>query len=134
MPSVRYHGPSFYRRSPDAYTPDFTRGEVRDVTQEWVDKWRRFLVPPNFSLEGDEAPTADEGEDGIPDESWRRGDISAWLNSQGVEFAASSYRTKTKLLQLVDQHLNPPAPEPEPVAEDEVETVVEQQLEEETQE
>jgi hypothetical protein len=73
-------------------------------------------VPPYFSLEGDEAPTADEGEDGIPDESWRRGDISAWL------------------LQLVDQHLNPPAPEPEPVAEDEVETVVEQQLEEETQE
>ena len=112
--------------------PDFTRGEVRDVSQEWVDQWRRLLVTPYFSLEGDEAPTADEGEDGIPDESWRRGDISAWLNSQGVEFAASSYRTKTKLLQLVDQHLNPPAPEPEPVAEDEVEAVVEQQLEKET--
>jgi len=126
LPTVRYNGPSFYRRSPDAYTSDFTRGEVRDVSQEWVDQWRRFLVTPYFSLEGDEAPTADEGEDGIPDESWRRGDISAWLNSQGVEFAVSSYRTKTKLLQLVDQHLNPPAPEPEPVVEDEVEAVVEQ--------
>ena len=131
---MRYNGPSFYRRSPDAYTRDFTRGEVRDVSQAWVDQWRRLLVAPYFSLEGDEAPTADEGEDGIPDESWRRGDISAWLNSQGVEFAASSYWTKTKLLQLVDQHLNPPAPEPEPVVEDEVEAVVEQQLEEETQE
>jgi len=136
LPSVRYNGPSFYRRSPDAYTPDFSRGEVRDVSQEWVDQWRRFLKTPYFTIEGDEAPTADEGEDGIPDESWRRGDISAWLDSQGVEFARSSYRTKTKLLQLVDQHLNPPAPEPEPelepVVEDEVEAVVEQQLEKET--
>ena len=89
MPSVRYNGPSFYRRSPDAYTPDWTRGEVRDVTQEWVDEYRRFLVAPYFTLEGDEAPTVDVGNDGIPDDSWRRADISAWLRSQGVEFAAS---------------------------------------------
>jgi hypothetical protein len=127
MPSVRYNGPSFYRRSPDAYTPDWTRGEVRDVTQEWVDEYRRFLVAPYFTLEGDEAPTVDVGNDGIPDDSWRRADISAWLGSQGVEFAASSYRTKTKLLQLVDQHLNPPAPEPEPEVLDEEPIVEEQQ-------
>ena len=127
MPSVRYNGPSFYRRSPDAYTPDWTRGEVRDVTQEWVDEYRRFLVAPYFTLEGDEAPTVDVGNDGIPDDSWRRADISAWLRSQGVEFAASSYRTKTKLLQLVDQHLNPPAPEPGPEVLDEEPAVEEQQ-------
>tara|TARA_R100001509_G_scaffold152970_1_gene113593 strand:+ start:226 stop:615 length:390 start_codon:yes stop_codon:yes gene_type:complete len=113
MPKVRYNGPSFNRRSPDPYTPVWTRGETREVKQEWVDKYRPRLPAPYFTLEGDEAPTVDEGNDGIPDDSWRRADISAWLGSQGVEFAASSYRTKTKLLQLVDQHLNPPAPEPE---------------------
>jgi hypothetical protein len=122
MPTVRYNGPSFYRRSPDAYTPDFSRGEVR------------YLVLPYFTLDGDEAPHVDEGNDGIPDSSWRRGAIAAWLTDNGVDLSGS-YRTKGTLLTMVDEVLNPPAPEPEPVPEPPVveeEVVVEEPVVEET--
>lgn len=134
MPTVRYNGPSFYRRSPDAYTPDFSRGEVREVSQEWVDEFRRYLVLPYFTLDGDEAPHVDEGNDGIPDSSWRRGAIVTWLTDNGVDLSGS-YRTKGTLLTMVDEVINPPAPEPEPVPEPPVveeEVVVEEPVVEET--
>ncbi len=136
MPTVRYNGPSFYRRSPDAYSPDFTRGEVREVTQGWVDEFSRYLVTPYFTVEGSEAVHRDEGNDGIPDASWRRGAIVKWLGEQGVDLSGS-YRTKTSLLAMVDSHLNPPIVEPEvieePVIEEEViEEVIEEPVVEET--
>jgi hypothetical protein len=136
MPTVRYNGPSFYRRSPDAYSPDFTRGEVREVTQAWVDEFSRYLVTPYFTVEGSEAVHRDEGNDGIPDASWRRGAIVKRLGEQGVDLSGS-YRTKTSLLAMVDSHLNPPIVEPEvieePVIEEEViEEVIEEVVVEET--
>ena len=128
MPIVRYNGPSFYRRSPDAYSPDFSRGEEREVSQAWVNEWRRLLVEPAFTLTGDEGVTEDLHSDGIPDSGWTNSDITNWLREQGVT-VGRGYKTKSKLLELVDLHLNPPAepavveeePEPEPVVEENIE-------------
>lgn len=65
-----------------------------------------------FPNRGDAGVTVDEGNDGIPDAGWTKKDISDWLKAQGAEF--SGYATKAKLLGLVEETLNPPAPEPEP--------------------
>lgn len=136
MPSVRYNGPSFYRRSPDSYDADFTRGEVRAVTQVWIDEYRRYLVTPAYTILDEEAPHVDELNDGIPDAGWRRGAIVGWLTDNGVDLSGT-YRTKTSLLAMVDSHLNPPIVEPEvieePVIEEEViEEVIEETVVEET--
>lgn len=90
------------------------RGEPVEVSQQWLDQERRRLKPQFFRIEGDAGLTVDEGNDGIPDAGWTKKDISAWLKAQGVEFGG--YATKAKLLGLVEETLNPPAPEPEPVA------------------
>tara|TARA_R100000030_G_scaffold14561_4_gene9594 strand:+ start:1302 stop:1664 length:363 start_codon:yes stop_codon:yes gene_type:complete len=85
-----------------------------EVTQEWLNTYRQKICtrPWVYIVEGDaEAEvTVDEGADGIPDEGWTKKDISAWLTEKGAEF--SGYTTKAKLLALVGQTLNPPAPEP----------------------
>ena len=128
MPIVRYNGPSFYRRSPDAYSPDFSRGEEREVSQAWVNEWRRLLVEPAFTLMGDEGVTEDLHSDGIPDSGWTNSDITSWLREQGVTIGRG-YKTKSTLLAMVQLHLNPPVeppvveeePEPEPVAEENIE-------------
>ena len=60
----------------------------------------------------DEGVTTDEGADGIPDAGWTRKDIIAWLDEKGVEY--SGYVTKAAALNLVEEHLNPPAPTEEP--------------------
>ena len=129
MPIVRYNGPSFYRRSPDAYSHDFTRGESREVSQAWVDEWRRYLVEPAFTLTGDEGVTEDLHSDGIPDSGWTNSDITSWLREQGVT-VGRGYKTKSTLLELVDLHLNPPPAEPAVV--EEPEPVVEENIEEES--
>lgn len=128
MPIVRYNGPSFYRRSPDVYSPDFSRGERREVSQAWVNEWRRLLVEPAFTLTGDEGVTEDLHSDGIPDSGWTNSDITSWLREQGVTIGRG-YKTKSTLLAMVQLHLNPPVeppvveeePEPEPVAEENIE-------------
>jgi len=131
MPSLKYNGPSFYRRSPDVYTPDFTRGEVRDVSQGWVDTYRRFLVEPAWTLMGDEALHNDAGSDGIPDGEWRRSEILSWLAERGM-VPSGAYSTKSTLLNMVEEHTTPspvleiPAPVLADVVEDEaVETITE---------
>jgi hypothetical protein len=131
LPIVRYNGPSFYRRSPDAYSPDFTRGEGREVSQAWVDQWRRYLVEPAFTLTGDEGVTEDLHSDGLPDSGWTNSDITSWLREQGVT-VGRGYKTKSTLLELVDLHLNPPPAEPAVVEEPEPEPVVEENIEEES--
>jgi len=131
LPSLRYNGKSFYARSPDAYTPDFTRGEVREVSQGWVDTYRRFLVEPSWSLIGDEPPHHDEGGDGIPDSSWRRPEIMSWLAERGI-VPTSAYTTKSGALKMVEEYINPePVVEAPPVEEPVVEPVVEAPLVEE---
>tara|TARA_R110002020_G_scaffold15678_1_gene56093 strand:+ start:14614 stop:14886 length:273 start_codon:yes stop_codon:yes gene_type:complete len=72
-------------------------------------------------VEGDEGVTVDGGNDGVPDNGWTKKDIGAWLKAQGV--GVGGYATKSKLLGLVEQTLNPPAPEPEPVVEEVLEEI-----------
>ena len=86
--------------------------EVVTVSQQWLNKWKHTLDPKDFLIEGDAGVTVDAGNDGIPDSGWTKKDISAWLKAKGAEFGG--YATKAKLLGLVEETLNPPAPEPEP--------------------
>ena len=111
MPTVTFLGPLAYRRRLDR-SGEWIRGEPVEVSQQWLDQERRRLKPRYFRIEGDAGVTVDEGDDGVPDAGWTKKDISAWLKAQGVEF--SGYATKAKLLGLVEETLNPPAPEPEP--------------------
>ena len=115
MPTVTYIGSAVWRRRPDNGEYWERRIPV-EVSQGWLDRHRVAICtnPTAFKVEGDAAVTTDEGDDGIPDAGWTKKDISAWLKAQGVEFGG--YATKAKLLGLVEETLNPPAPEPEPVA------------------
>ena len=106
MPQIRFNGPSFYGRCADPSAADFTRGEVRSVSQDWMNQWRTTIGAPKFSILGDAGITADAGNDGIPDSGWTRKDILAWLAENGV-IPAGAYVTKSGLLTLVDGVLNP---------------------------
>jgi len=111
LPTVTFHGPKWYQILKDG--SEIYRGETREVSQAWVDEYRYYLNKnPCISVKGDAGVTVDEGDDGIPDAGWTKKDISAWLKAKGAEFGG--YATKAKLLGLVEDTLNPPAPEPEP--------------------
>ena len=125
MPTVTFLGPLMYRRRLDS-SGQWVRGEPVEVSQSWLNHERRRLKPQFFRIEGDRGVTVDAGNDGIPDSGWTKKDISAWLKAKGVEF--SGYATKSKLLGLVEETLNPPAPEPEPATVEE--PVVEEAVEE----
>ena len=89
------------------------RGQVREVSQEWLDKYRQWAIqkgPKNLLIEGDEGVTKDAGNDGLPDSGWTKKDITTWLKDKGV--TVTGYATKGKLLDKVKTALNPPAPEP----------------------
>ena len=111
MPTVTFIGPLAYRRRLDM-AGQWVRSEPVEVSQEWLNQHIRRLSPKHFRIEGDAGITVDAGNDGIPDAGWTKKDISAWLKAKGAEFAG--YATKAKLLGLVEETLNPPAPEPEP--------------------
>ena len=91
---------------------EWIRGEAVQVSQQWLNEQRHRLRPQFFIITGDEGETVDEGDDGIPAAGWTKKDISAWLKAQGVTLGG--YATKAKLLGIVEETLNPPAPEPEP--------------------
>ncbi|MEK9694212.1 MAG: hypothetical protein VW270_00530 [Candidatus Poseidoniales archaeon] len=110
MPTITYNGPSFTLMLVDGR--EINRGESMSVTQQWVDDNRLYLQKKGnkITLEGDEGVTLDAGSDGLPDAGWTKKDIQAWLSEQGVEYGG--YATKTKLLSIVEETLNPPTPEP----------------------
>ena len=130
MPKITYIGSNPYLKLRD--DTEMYRGEVREVSQEWLNKyrhWARQKGPKNLLIEGDERITADEGNDGLPDSGWTKKDITGWLKDKGV--TVTGYATKAKLLDKVKTTLNPPAPEPvveevapEPVAEKIVEETI----------
>jgi len=132
---MTYKGPFYERKSPDPKVPAFIRGQTREVSQEWLDEYRRKISDAVFLIEGDEGVQIDLDGDGLPDEGWTRANIIKWLEDNGSS-VGGGYKTKTKLLSLVDKVLNPPAPvvelEPEPEAP--VEEIVEEPVEETTQE
>lgn len=141
MPYVTYKGPWYSNRNPDVKEPDFIRGDRREVSQAWLDQHRRRLGE-KYLIEGDEPAHRDEGNDGIPDASWRRNEIVNWLNAYGVDLAGG-YKTKSSLLSLVDVVLSPEVEEEleisteEEVVEEEVEAeseVTEEEVESEIEE
>ena len=131
MPYLTYKGPFYERRSPDRDIPSFKRGDRREVTQEWLDAHRRKISDLVFLVEGDEGVHLDAGSDGIPDMGWTKAKIVEWLEDNGSS-VGGGYRTKSKLLEMVDAVLNPPAPEPDVPSE--VEEAVDEIVEEQTQE
>lgn len=110
MPTITYNGPSFTLMLVDGR--EIIRGESMLVTQEWVDNNRLYLQRKvkSITVQGDEGVTLDAGSDGLPDAGWTKKDIQAWLKDHDAEY--SGYATKTKLLSIVEETLNPPAPEP----------------------
>lgn len=127
MPHLTYKGPFYERKSPDPKVRAFRRKERREVSQEWLNAHRRKISDLVFLVEGDEGVHIDEGNDGIPDMSWTKAKIVEWLEDNGSS-VGGGYRTKSKLLEMVDSVLNPPAPvveEPVEEAEEAVEESVE---------
>ena len=127
MPYLTYKGPFYERKSPDSKVRAFRRKERREVSQEWLNAHRRKISDTHYLVEGDEGVHIDEGNDGIPDMSWTKAKIVEWLEDNGSS-VGGGYRTKSKLLEMVDSVLNPPAPvveEPVEEAEEAVEESVE---------
>lgn len=110
MPTVIYMGPHKAGRNMGRLG-FWTWGEEVVKTQEWVNHYAKGLVG-EFLVDGESfsLPSAitkeDEGDDGIPDMKWTKGDIMTWMDDSGVEYGALN--TKAKLLAKVDAHLNPP--------------------------
>jgi hypothetical protein len=102
---------------------EWTRGEPRLVSQAWMDNFRNHLPADRFLVEDDELPTT--GKDGIPDRSWKVKDIRAWLSDYNMN--PKGYATKTSLLSLVNDALNPAKAE-EVVAEAEEQAEVPEDL------
>ncbi len=115
MPIVTYIGGTAYRKKPDGSKRVWPKNVPVEVSQEWLDQYRVHICgnPTAFRVEEDGGVTFDEGNDGLPDAGWTKKDISAWLKAKGVQFGG--YATKAKLLTLVEETLNPPTPQPEPV-------------------
>ena len=110
MPTVTFLGPLGFRRRRDkAESQNWHRGVPVEVSQQWLDENRMHLRPKYFRIDGDEPETVDEGNDGLPDKSWRVADIREWLGSKDLN--PSGYATKRTLLQIVDEALNPPVVE-----------------------
>lgn len=104
MPTVTFLGPFFER--PMRHTMGmWTRGEVVEVTQEWVNEWRHTLPTSLFLIEGEEEVTTDAGDDGLPDTGWSRKDILAWMNTNDIS-TGSGYLTKTAALKLIEESLS----------------------------
>ena len=103
MPTITYLGPFHRRKMPDGIGV-FSRAIPTRVSQAWMDQFGRRLPSTHFKIEGDE-PSSDEGNDGIPDKSWKIKDIRNWLGSYDMN--PKGYATKSGLLKLVDDVLNP---------------------------
>ena len=108
MPTITYIGTRYQRPNPDKTHRDFIRGESREVTTAWLDRYG-LRFGDDFRIEGwsrdDEEVTVDEGLDGIPDKSWSRADIQTWL--AGYDIKPKGYATKTTLLELVATVMSP---------------------------
>ena len=104
MPTLTYKGIFMWRPAPGGLGTA-ERDQPIEVSKEWIDMYH-VRLGPDWVVSGGEAPHVDEGNDGIPDPSWRVADIKQWLTDSGVSIG-SRYRTKTALLALVQEELNP---------------------------
>ncbi len=139
LPTVKFLGPYNVRRSPCGRSEDFFRGIPREVTQAWLDQWRRALPDSHWLIDGDEhveVETVDAGADGVPDSGWTRKDIMNWLTKYDAN--PSRYATKTQLLVIVNTLMNPDLIEEvadvtdEPMIEENIEEAAPAQVEQES--
>jgi len=117
VPTVTYIGKQDRRSNLDASMPDWVRGKVFTVSDEWVATWKNRLSP-DFVIEG---AHEDLGNDGIPDSAWTKAKITEWLTGKGTQ-VGGGFKTKTTLLEMVEGVLNP-TPVAEPVVEEAVEEI-----------
>ena len=101
---------------------EWVRGVPRLVSQAWLDNFSNHLPDDRFLVEDDKTV---EDADGIPDRSWKVKDIRDWLDSYNMN--PKGYATKSSLLALVNDALNPAKAE-EVVAEAEEQTDVPEDL------
>ena len=102
MPTVTYIGRSFSKRNIDPSYPEFIRGRPQEVTTAWCDKYAGRLGD-KYRVEG--YVPVDAGNNSTPDETWKRGDIVAWLAKYDIK--PKGYATKTTLLELVATVMSP---------------------------
>jgi len=107
MPTVIYKGPHKAGRNMGR-VGWWTWGKAEEKSQEWIDKHAKALVG-EFLVDGAlfalPSVKEDEGNDGLPDIKWTKGDIMSWMDENSIEY--SSLNTKAKLLAKVQEHLNP---------------------------
>jgi len=116
VPTVTYKGRFYSKAGRVPGYPDWQRDRPIDMPQATLNEWRHTLLPvEDFSIDGDEGVHVDLGGDGVPDEGWTKARIQSWLTGQGVN-VPGGYKTKTSLLNMVEDVLNP-APVEEPVVE-----------------
>lgn len=126
LPTVTYIGNLYMRPNADTSMGDWIRGQVVEVTQDWLDANKRQLKPSLFVIEG---AAYDLLNDGIPDSGWVKADITTWLRDKGME-VSNGYKTKSSLLAMVEGVLSP-APVEEVIVEA-VPEIVEEIVVEET--
>jgi hypothetical protein len=105
VPTVTFLGPFAIRRSPCGRAEDFGRMKPRQITQAWLDQWRRRLPNSHWRIEGDEPKPEPKGDSGTPESSWTRKKIITWL--EDYDSSPGRYATKTQLLDIADALLNP---------------------------
>ena len=120
MPTVTYIGVEGFRRRRDM-SGEWDRGVSVEVSQAWLDKWQLTLDPKMFRIEGDNPDDLiGKDNDGMPDSGWTKKQLAAWLKDKSI--ATTGYMTKTKMLAMAGNVLNPeptetPDEEPEMVEE-----------------
>ena len=105
MPTITYKGTQKCGRNMGRIGW-WTWGKPRTVSEEWLNEHRTLVDGKEFTITGhtfDVLTTTDEGNDGIPDMKWTKGDIMSWMDEKEVSY--SSLNNKAKLLAKVDEHL-----------------------------
>ena len=118
----------------------FHRNAPTEVTITWLEQFRRRLDSKSHCWTYDDSDVFfDELEDGLPDENWKRADMLEWMVDHELK-APRGYSTKTQLLKIIDEYLNPTVEEevevelePELEVELEPEPIVEEQIVEEVE-
>lgn len=107
MPQVTYRGPHKAGRNMGRLGV-WRWGEAQTKSQEWVDANASKLAG-EFAINGVMLTVAevklDEGNDGIPDMKWTKGDIMTWMDEKEIQYSALN--TKATLLAKVQEYLNP---------------------------
>lgn len=98
MPKIIYIGKSYETANCDSTHPAFKRGQEREVTVAWMDKYfPRF--GDDYIITEYEATTKKTNTGEVPNSEWSRSDIAEWLATYDIK--PKGYATKTTLLGLV---------------------------------